>query len=153
MWNILKKLKCQNLSKKVCTIGQLSIDGTTGVLNQVNEVMLQVWGYDMLDKIKTLGPLKNMTDTILQRAANMFIYMIFCPDDTKAWIFFYTDLFQNQPADKIVLTLNRILKSKASKKRDKFHIIARKLYTKITTFLSFKSKDIQNMIQGITETF
>ena len=53
-----------------------------------------------------------MTDGILTRAANMFMYLIYCPDDTKAWIFFYTDLFKNQPVDRIVLTLNRILKSK-----------------------------------------
>ena len=95
----------------------------------------------------------NMTDVILKRAGNMFMYLIFCPEDTKAWIFFYTDLFKYQPVDKIVLTLNRILKSKASSKNDKFHLIARKLYTKITSILSFKSKHIQNMIQGITEPF
>ena len=94
-----------------------------------------------------------MTDVILKRAADMFMYLIFCPEDTKPWIFFYTDLFKNQPVDKIVLTLNRIIKSDISPKNEKFHLIASKLYSKITPILSFKSKDIQNMIHGITETF
>ena len=147
MWNILKKVKLENLSKKVCKNGQIDFNGAISVRSEVNEVM------NMLGIKSQSYQYGNMTDGILTRAANMFMYLIYCPDDTKAWIFFYTDLFKNQPVDRIVLTLNRILKSKTSQKKDTFKVIARKLYTKITTFLSFKSKDIQNMIQGITETF
>ena len=147
-WKILKKVKLENLSKKVCTNGQLDFSGAFSVRNQVNEVM-NMLGIDS----KQATQYDNMTDVILKRAGNMFMYLIFCPEDTKAWIFFYTDLFKYQPADKIVLTLHRILKSKTSKKMDKFQLIARKLYTKITTILSFKSKDIMNMTHGITETF
>ena len=148
LWNILKKVKLDKLSKKVCTNGQIDFNGATSVKNQVTEV-LNMSGINS----KQAPQYDNMTDVILKRAANMFMYLIFCPEDTKAWIFFYTDLFKNQPVDRIVLTLNRILKSKTSQKKDTFKVIARKLYTKITTILSFKSKDIQNMIQGITETF
>ena len=148
LWNILKKVKLENLSKKVCTNGQLDINGATSVGNQVK---------DFIDKLgiksTNYAQYDNMTDVILKRAANMFMYLIFCPEDTKPWIFFYIDLFKNEPVDKIVLTLHRILKSKASSKNEKFQLIASKLYTKITTSLSFKSKDIQNMIHGITETF
>ena len=147
LWNILKKVKLEKLSKKVCTNGQIDFNGETSVKNQVNEVM------DKLGINSTIQQYDNMTDVIMERAANMFMYLIFCPEDTKPWIFFYTDLFKNQPVDKIILTLHRILKSETSPKNAKFHLIARKLYTKITTILSFKSKDIQNMIHGITETF
>ena len=147
LWNNLKKVKLEKLSKKFCTNGQIDFNGETSVKNQVNEVM------DKLGINSTIQQYDNMTDVIMERAANMFMYLIFCPKDTKPWIFFYTDLFKNEHVDKIVLTLHRILKSKASPKNEKFQLIARKLYTKITTILSFKSKDIQNMIQGITEPF
>ena len=147
MWNILKKVKLENLSKKVCKNGQIDFNGAISVRSEVNEVM------NMLGIKSKSYQYSNMTDGILTRAANMFMYLIYCPDDTKAWIFFYTDLFKNQPVDRIVLTLNRILKSKTSQKKDTFKVIARKLYTKITTILSFKSKDNQNMIQEITEPF
>ena len=147
LWNILKKVKLEKLSKKVCTNGQIDFNGETSVKNQVNEVM------DKLGINSTIQQYDNMTDVIMERAANMFMYLIFCPEDTKPWIFFYTDLFKNQPVDKIVLTLNRIIKSDISPKNEKFHLIASKLYSKITPILSFKSKDIQNMIHGITETF
>ena len=148
IWNALKMVKFSNLSKKGCSNGQIDIDGQFTIRKQFEEVtnMLEINS----TKIFAFG---KMNDDILERAANMFIYMIFCPDDTKAWVFFYTYLFKKQPVDKIVLTLHRILKSKSSPKNEKFQLIARKLYTKITTILSFKSKDIQNIIQGITEPF
>ena len=148
LWNILKKVKLENLSKKVCKNGQIDFNGAISVRSEVNQVMNMSGTYST--KSYQYG---NMTDAIMERAANMFMYLIYCPDDTKAWIFFYTDLFKNQPVDRIVLTLNRILKSKTSQKKDTFKVIARKLYTKITTILSFKSKDNQNMIQEITEPF
>ena len=150
LWKNLKKIKLEKLSKKVCTNGQIDINGETSVKNQV-KLVLNMSGINS-DSIK-ISPYDNMTDVILKRAANMFMYLIFCPEDTKPWIFFYTDLFKSQHVDKIVLTLHRILKSETSPKSAKFHLIARKLYTKITSILSFKSKHIQNMIQGITEPF
>ena len=149
-WNIIKIVKLENLSKKVCTNGQIDFNGAFSVSNQVKTVIERLGiNYDSTKK----SQYENMTDAILKRASNMFMYLIFCPEDTKPWIFFYTDLFKYQPVDKIVLTLHRILKSDTSPKNQKFHLIARKLYTKITTILSFKSKDIQNIIQGITEPF
>ena len=102
IWNALKMVKFSNLSKKGCSNGQIDIDGQFTIRKQFEEVtnMLEINS----TKIFAFG---KMNDDILERAANMFMYMIFCPDDTKAWVFFYTYLFKKQPVDKIVLTLHR----------------------------------------------
>ena len=110
IWNVLKKVKFSNLSKKGCLNGQIDIDGHYTIRKQFEEVT------EMLDINSTkIFPYGSMNDDILERAANMFMYMIFCPDDTKAWVFFYTDLLTKQPVDKIVLTLHRIMKSEIPK--------------------------------------
>ena len=92
LWNSLKKVKLEKLSKKVCTNGQIDFNGETSVKNQVKEFMIMSGINYNCTKV---SPYDNMTDVILKRAADMFMYLIFCPDDTKPWIFFYTDLFKN----------------------------------------------------------
>ena len=63
----------------------------------------------------------NISKATLRAAANIFIYIYpitgyLCPfyafnDWFSVWSPFYTDLFKTQPADKIILTLNRIIKT------------------------------------------
>ena len=52
----------------------------------------------------------NLTKEELQTAGKMFLYLITCPDTIKPWIVFYKYLFQTQSPDKIILTLNRLMK-------------------------------------------
>ena len=52
----------------------------------------------------------NLTNDKLQTAAEMFVYLIMCPNDMKPWIVFYKNLFKTQSPDQIILTLNRIIK-------------------------------------------
>ena len=74
---------------------------------------------------------KNMTTKDLQIAAEMFLYLNSCPEILKPWIVFYKDLFGNQPANVIVLTLNRMLKADNSSKNEEFKNI-----TKVDFFVS-----------------
>ena len=60
---------------------------------------------------------ENITEEIINSAAEMFIKLNFCPvpneyDTFQSWIHFYKDLFQNHNPRLIVMTINRLLKSK-----------------------------------------
>ena len=57
-----------------------------------------------------------MNIDLLNRAAEMFVYLYTCPYNTfsdtyKPWFILFKDIFQTQPPDKILLTINRMMKS------------------------------------------
>ena len=57
-----------------------------------------------------------ITDTLtnkeLQAAGEIFLYLCMCPDSWfKSWSKFYKMLFLTRPADQILLTLNRMMKT------------------------------------------
>ena len=87
----------------------------------------------------------DMTDTMLNNAASMFLYLNSCSDLYTPWFVFYKDLFQNKSPSQIVLTLNRILKSKSTLQTEKFRGIAKNLFEAITNVYSLKYNDIQNI--------
>jgi len=57
---------------------------------------------------------EQISDTLkneeLKTAAEMFVYLITCPNALKQSIIFYENLFQTQSPDQIILTLNRLKK-------------------------------------------
>ena len=65
---------------------------------------------------------ETLTDEALQTAAEMFIYLSTCPKHDMKWFLswssFYTDLFRTQPADQIILTLNRMMKTETLQDKD-----------------------------------
>ena len=94
----------------------------------------------------------------------MFIYLNICPFDDSvdeflsdesqkarklwfnSWTSFYTDLF-TQPADQVILTLNRMMKTKTS--QDKHgRLRAVKLLKRITSLLSLQFEEIQGLLHG-----
>ena len=91
--------------------------------------------------------LANITAEDLKIAASMFIYLNTCPfTDTdklwlKSWSQFYTDLFQTQTADRVILTLNRM--TKIIDHQDNRDL---KLLNRITSLLSLKFQEIQSLI-------
>ena len=76
------------------------------------EQMLQIESYDQINET-----LKNEE---LQTAGEMFPYLIMCPDTIKPWIVFYKDLFQTQSPDKIILSLNRLMKGSRTQTNEFF---------------------------------
>ena len=86
----------------------------------------------------------NITTEDLKTAAEMFIYLDYCP--FKSLYAFYRDLFENQPLDHIILTLNRLSKLESGKNNN----MNRKLLEKTANLLELKYKEIQNMIPGVS---
>ena len=76
----------------------------------------------------------------LESLSEMFLYLHSCPGHLKAWVTFYNNLFGKKPPDEIVLTLNRILKSKKWPLTKDSKVIAKKLLDKVTTLFSLKYK-------------
>ena len=81
----------------------------------------------------------------LQKAAELFIYLNTCPDSWfKSWSSFYKDLFLTQSANKIILTLNRIMKTKTSQ-HEKDSKFAEKLFKRTSKLLFLNFEKIQNL--------
>ena len=87
---------------------------------------------------------EQMTNKTLEIAAKMFWYLNSCTKESKPWVQFYTNLFQNSPPDQIVLSLNRILK----KDNKKFGAIAMTLFQNLTSVLNLNYPEIQSFING-----
>ena len=87
---------------------------------------------------------EQMTNETLKIAAKMFWYLNSCTKESKPWVQFYTNLFQNSPPDQIVLSLNRILK----KGNKKFGAIAMTLFQNLTSVLNLNYPEIQSFING-----
>ena len=102
---------------------------------------------------------ENMTTDILKSAAEMFIYLNACPYTDALLLFesqstFYADLFKNS-VDMVILTLNRLVRAPKNKIDDRFSSSNRagKLLKRITSMLSLKYKDIQNLQPHKNGTF
>ena len=83
--------------------------------------------------------LETLTNEELRTAAEMFTYLNTCPDSWyMSWSSFYRDLFLTQPADQIILTLNRMMKTaKTSQNKDDI-LGAEKLFNRTSSLLSLK---------------
>ena len=90
-----------------------------------------------------------LTNEDLKTAAEMFLYLITCPNTPwfRSWSSFYTDLFLTRSADKIILTLNRMMKTETSKDMDAkdAKVRAEKLLKMSTRLLSLKYEQIQSL--------
>ena len=84
----------------------------------------------------------------LKTAAEIYIYLNTCPDSLKPWFLFYQDLFHNQSPNQIILTLNRMMKSRRTSQNENFLKIAKTIFKEASTLLSLKYEEIQNLIPG-----
>ena len=97
---------------------------------------------DLRIRSSVTGKFHNLTNEELTTVAEMFIYLNMCPNIWfKFWSSFYNDLFL-QTTDKIILTLNRMMKSKGTKDKEG-KIRTEKLMDKFTKNLSLRYKEIQ----------
>ena len=94
---------------------------------------------------------KNISEATFKAAAEVFIYISpliidnSCPFKEfnkwfSIWSPFYKDLFKTQPADKIVLTLNRIITSQLRRNA------AKDILSRTATLLSLNYKSIQSRL-------
>ena len=98
--------------------------------------MIDDFAFNLDSNATHLPRAENISNTTLNTAGEMFLYINFCPDSLKPWLLFYEDLFGKHPASNILLTLNRILKAGTNNSRDKsYKIIAEKLFSKLRTSL------------------
>ena len=114
-------------------------------LNQVNVVENDL-------KIKTTDIIfENISKASLKAAAELFIFLYpkayKCPFEAfntwfGVWLPFYNDLFKTQSADKIILTLNRIIKTTSHLSRNAAEDIMRRM----ATIFSLKYKYIQSRL-------
>ena len=120
--------------------------------NQYSNVESQVRTLEHLLKINSTDHIfANITTSDLQLAGNFFLLLNSCSDLLKPWFSFYTNLFQNESPELIILQLNRILKNKkgtGSTDRNKMITIAEKIFKETSSLLSLKYQEIQNLIQG-----
>ena len=91
---------------------------------------------------------ENMSNILLKKAAKMFIYLNSCFTDLRPWFVFYTNLFDGNNPNMIMLQLNRILKSKNASQNQNLKNIARELFEKTSDMFSLKHRDIKSIIDG-----
>ena len=99
---------------------------------------------------------ENITRSDLQIAAEIFVYLKACPepgtDDAMqtwytSWSSFFEDLFNTYTVDKIILTLNRIMKTDGS---EDGKVRCQKLLKRVANYSSLKYEEIQSILAGHT---
>ena len=98
---------------------------------------------------------QNLERRDLQTAAEMLLYLNACPATgplkhwLTSWSTFYKDLFKNQSPEKIILTLNRMMKSQSDIPEIKnFRAKAQKLFKKTVAILNLRFDAIQRILPG-----
>ena len=97
----------------------------------------------------------NIPKKYLDTSGEIFLYLNSCPFTTiskrwyKSWFIFYNDLFKTQQPDKIILTLNRLMKSN-TEKNTHVKLMASKLMEKATILMELKNEELRRMLPGGT---
>ena len=138
VWNILRKLKTEYVSNS-CSKG-FFLDSEA--INRRFQIEFEQ--HFMMNFSQSLFINMKLTEKDIAPFAEMFIYLNFCPESVKPWILFYNDLFRNTPTNKIILTLNRILKGK----KNSMQAIVTKLFTKLEEQFGLHFRQIQNLFNG-----
>ena len=160
-WSLIKNIKVAtyDTTSKVCQ--------NDGLFKSDDDKFDQVMAMEKeLQTESSEWRYENMTSEDLQTAAEMFIYLNICHLDNsnyinfhltpteiarklwfKSWSIFYVDIFLTQPADQIILTLNRMMKTKTSQNKDDI-TRAEKLFKRTTDLLSLNYEQIQSMMPG-----
>ena len=149
LWNILRQIKIEeDSSQRICnTFGVISKSSTFSVLSAVKQVE------DRLGLVSTDEVFENMTsEELLETAGEMYLYLISCYPIVDTVTAFYENMFRTLPPDVILMTLNRIIKSKENSDIKYIFVVrstAEKLFSKITTEFSLHYQHIQNITLGI----
>ena len=101
---------------------------------------------------KPLARFRNMTEEKLEIAAEMFIYLIICPnpdDDLKedwlaSWSEFYIDLLKHKSPEQIIFTLKKVMKNPIQKEKE----WASKLLRRAVALIPLYYEDIRSLLPG-----
>ena len=134
--SVVKTVKSEASLDLSCNNEMLSGDS---MLSQVKAVeqMLQIESSEYIND--------TLTNEELKTAAEMFLYLNTCPSLFKSWILFYEDLFLTQSADKMILTLNRMMKTETLHDKDG-KLRAKKLLQRTAQLLSLQFEGIGNFL-------
>ena len=135
IWRAVKNTKSAISSDEKCIYNNYEAVVMTDNVESVQQYLHVKSSDDVSDQ---------MTNETLEIAAKMFWYLNSCTKESKPWVQFYTNLFQNSPPDQIVLSLNRILK----KDNKKFDAIAMTLFHNLTSLLNLRYPEIQSFVNG-----
>ena len=88
----------------------------------------------------------NMEKSTLKEAAEMFIFLDFCPHELfqSPWDKFYRDLINDHPPKAIILALNRLLKTLPSESKGLFQI-PQALLKKLMTLLDLQYENLYSL--------
>ena len=90
--------------------------------------------------------LGNLTEETLRTAAELYVYLIYCPTDKrKDWRDFYTNLLR-KTLKTIILSLSSIMSQKKIMSNFEFNI-ASKIFTKISSLFNFKGRNIDQLLK------
>ena len=126
LWNIVKQVK--------------ALRTDDGFLDKVIAVQEKL-------NIETSESLfENMPRQHLKTASEMFFYLdVKMEPVTKMWLEFFGNLFENESADQIVLTLSRIMRKT---KGNNIYLVNEKLFRKATNLFQLKYQEIQSLMPG-----
>ena len=79
-----------------------------------------------------------MTKEVLQKGAEMFIYLTTCSEPVKSWFFFYENLFAEKSPAQIILAMNRVLKGTKTPENMDMKTLADNFFGKFESYLSLK---------------
>ena len=92
----------------------------------------------------------DVTEETLRAAAELYIYLIYCPTDKrKQWLEFYINLLR-RPLKTIILTLSSIMSKKRMMSNFEFNL-ASKIFTKISSVFDLKSGHIDQFLKRTAE--
>ena len=141
VWKVVKNIKSEFSLDLECRLSPdlLLYDDK---MSQVN--LLE----DQLGIESTEVRFENIGRENLKTAAEIYIYLNTCPDSLKPWFLFYHDLFHDQEPNQIILTLNRMMKSRRTSENENFLNIAKTVFKEASTLLSLKYEEIQSLNPG-----
>ena len=137
--NAVKAIKHKSSLEKSC-ISRTVLLTSDNQMTQVKAVEqeLQLESSDQV--------VETMTKEELQFAAEMFIYLTMCPETIVHWFTYYNDLFLTKSVDQIILSLNRIMKTKSTQNTDAKG--AENLLKRISNSMLLQFERIQNLLPG-----
>ena len=102
MWRHLRSVRIKQLLNKAfeCKKSVLSKERTEKDLQELQQLL-------GLENV-TAEIREDISESVLEQSGEMFIYLISCPSSEYDWILFFKNIINNQPLDKILLTLNRL---------------------------------------------
>ena len=103
MWRLVRSVRIRQLANNKayeCQKAVLSKERTEKDLQELQQLL-------GLENV-TAEIRESISESILDQAGEMFIYLTSCPSSDYDWILFFKNLINNQPLDQILLTLNRL---------------------------------------------